>query len=112
MADQGMPEQLPGDWIAIQYQKPKPFRRGFVMKIRTTRISRFHNYGELELYLYEKCGGGHRTYPGGADYPDITYTKHSDPYNDENNIERRLRSEPWEDFAATVYHILIRRVEA
>ncbi|KAL3499535.1 hypothetical protein ACH5RR_038628 [Cinchona calisaya] len=103
MADQGRP----GDLIVIQYQKPIPQKRGSAMKIKYTRISKFKNYVELELYLFEKCGGCYRTYPGGADYPVISYTK----YNDGDNVHE-LRTEPWLDFAASVHQILINRIQA
>ena len=107
MADRRRPKKGPRSCVVLQYRKAKPYERGTKFKVEKIDISMFSNYVELQLYLLRRCGGGYRTYPGGADYPVITYTK----YKEDDN-ERDLNSETWDIFAASVSYILIDRKEA
>lgn len=104
MVSHRRPEEGPRSSVILQYRKAIPYEGRTIFKAKEIDISRFRNYGELELYLVRKSGGGHRIYPGGADYPVITYTK----YQEDDN-ERQLRTEPWRRFAASVSYILIER---
>ena len=104
MVSHKRPKEGPRSSVVLQYRKAVPYEGRTIFKAKKIHISRFRKYVKLELYLIKKCGGGHRKYPGGADYPVITYTKYQEDHN-----ERQLRTEPWRRFAASVSYILIKR---